>query len=54
MTAVPSPFAYAPAPESVRPVLKATARFVYVTLAGRSEAPVMSLLRQFVAQRMVD
>lgn len=38
----------------VRPALKATARFVYVTLAGRSEAPVMALLRQFVAQRMVD
>lgn len=38
----------------VRPALKATARFAYVTLAGRSEAPVMGVLREFVAQRMVD
>jgi DNA-binding transcriptional LysR family regulator len=38
----------------VRPALSATARFAYVTLAGRSEAPVMSILREFVAQRMVD
>ncbi|NML42286.1 LysR family transcriptional regulator [Ramlibacter sp. G-1-2-2] len=38
----------------VRPALKATARFAYVTLKGRSEAPVMSLFREFVAQRMVD
>ncbi len=38
----------------VRPALTSGARFAYVTLAGRSEAPVMSLLRQFVAQRMVD
>lgn len=38
----------------VRPVLRGTARFAYVTLAGRSEAPVMSILREFVAMRMVD
>ncbi|MBL0943695.1 MAG: LysR family transcriptional regulator [Hydrogenophaga sp.] len=38
----------------VRPALRATARFAYVTLAGRSEAPVMAILREFVAQRMVD
>ena len=38
----------------VRPALQATARYAYVTLAGRSEAPVMGLLREFVAQRMVD
>lgn len=38
----------------VRPALRATARFAYVTLAGRSEAPVMTILREFVAQRMVD
>lgn len=38
----------------VRPALKATAHFAYVTLAGRSEAPVMAILREFVAQRMVD
>lgn len=39
---------------TVRPALNATARFAYVTLAGRSEAPVMTILREFVAQRMVD
>lgn len=38
----------------VRPAMQATARFAYVTLAGRTEAPVMQLLRQFVAERMVD
>ncbi len=38
----------------VRPALTSGARFAYVTLAGRSEAPVMSILREFVAQRMVD
>lgn len=38
----------------MRPALRATARFAYVTLAGRSEAPVMTILRDFVAQRMVD
>jgi DNA-binding transcriptional LysR family regulator len=38
----------------VRPAMQATARFAYVTLAGRSEAPVMAILREFVAQRMVD
>lgn len=37
-----------------RPPLRTTARYAYVTLAGRSEAPVMALLREFVAQRMVD
>lgn len=37
-----------------RPALRTTARYAYVSLAGRSEAPVMSLLREFVAQRMVD
>ncbi len=38
----------------VRPTLRATASFAYVSLAGRSEAPVMAILREFVAQRMVD
>ncbi|MES2977950.1 MAG: LysR family transcriptional regulator [Pseudomonadota bacterium] len=38
----------------VRPALRATASFAYVTLAGRTEAPVMGILREFVAQRMVD
>lgn len=36
----------------VKPSLRATARFGLVTLAGRSEAPVMSILRSFVAERM--
>lgn len=38
----------------VQPRMRATARFAYVTLAGRSEAPVMSILREFVARRMVE
>ncbi len=38
----------------VQPVLRATANYAYVTLAGRTEAPVMAILREFVAQRMVD
>lgn len=38
----------------IRPALRATARYAYVTLAGRSEAPVMSILREFVALRLVD
>ena len=38
----------------VAPAIEARASFAYVTLAGRSEAPVMSILREFVAQRMVD
>lgn len=38
----------------VRPVLRGTASYAYVTLAGRTEAPVMAILREFVARRMVD
>ncbi len=38
----------------VRPTLRANARFAYVTLAGRSEAPVLAILREFVAQRLVE
>ena len=38
----------------VAPAIEARASFAYVTLAGRSEAPVMAILREFVAQRMVD
>lgn len=38
----------------LRPAMRATARYAYVTLAGRTEAPVMAILREFVAQRMVD
>ncbi|WOP16831.1 substrate-binding domain-containing protein [Ottowia sp. SB7-C50] len=36
------------------PPLAAGARFAYVTLAGRTEAPVMQLLRRFVAERLRD
>ncbi|MEY3923337.1 MAG: hypothetical protein RI915_984, partial [Pseudomonadota bacterium] len=32
----------------LKPHLKATARFAYVTLAGRTEAPAMAYFRQFV------
>lgn len=38
----------------LKPTLRATARFAYVTLAGRTEAPVMSIFRRFVAERMRD
>lgn len=38
----------------VRPPMRATARYCYVTLLGRSEAPVMATLREFVAKRLVD
>ena len=37
----------------VNPVLKATARFGLVTLAGRSQAPVISILRAVMAEQMV-
>ena len=36
----------------LRPALKAAARFAHVTLAGRTEAPVMAILRRFAADRM--
>lgn len=36
----------------VRPRLEANARFAYVTLAGRTEAPVMAVFRKFAAQRL--
>ena len=38
----------------VRPLLDVTARFAYVTLAGRTEAPVMAVFRRFAAQRLQD
>lgn len=38
----------------VRPRLEANARFAYVTLAGRTEAPVMAVLRAFAAERLRD
>ena len=36
------------------PPLSLGARFAFVTLAGRTEAPSMGLFRQFVAQRLRD
>lgn len=39
--------------DMVRP-LSLPARFGYVTLAGRTEAPVMQVLRRFVAERLKD
>jgi DNA-binding transcriptional LysR family regulator len=36
------------------PRMRATARFAYVTLEGRTEAPVMSVFRAFVRERLRD
>jgi hypothetical protein len=36
----------------VRPTLAIGARFAYVSLVGRTEAPVMQLFRQLVAERL--
>ncbi len=38
----------------MRPKLKAAARFAYVTLAGRTEAPVMGWFRGFVRANLRD
>lgn len=38
----------------VHPPLRGGARFAYVTLAGRTEAPVMAILRRFVDERLRD
>ena len=38
----------------LRPKLSATARFAYVTLAGRTEAPVMAYFRQFLRRHLHD
>lgn len=38
----------------VEPQLGIGARFAYVTLSGRTEAPVMKLLRQMVQERLRD
>jgi len=38
----------------VKPKLSATARFAYVTLAGRTEAPAMGYFRQFVRDHLRD
>ncbi len=39
---------------SLKPKLQASARFAYVTLAGRTEAPVMAVFRQFVREHLHD
>lgn len=38
----------------LEPDVRITARFAYVTLAGRTEAPVMGIFRSFVRERMHD
>jgi len=39
---------------AVTPALQAGARFAYVTLAGRTEAPLMAAFRAFAAERLAD
>jgi DNA-binding transcriptional LysR family regulator len=39
---------------AIAPRVQAAARFAYVTLAGRTEAPVMRLFRAFVDERLQD
>jgi DNA-binding transcriptional LysR family regulator len=39
---------------ALSPPVAVTARFAYVTLAGRTEAPVMRLFRRFVDERLRD
>ena len=39
---------------SLKPPLLASARFAYVTLAGRTEAPAMAWFRQFVREHLHD
>ena len=38
----------------LKPALSATARFAYVTLAGRTEAPTMAYFREFVRDHLRD
>ena len=38
----------------IRPTLKVGARFAYVTLAGRTEAPAMAYFRAFVVEHLHD
>jgi hypothetical protein len=38
----------------IEPALVATARFGLVQLAGRTEAPAIRVLRQFVSERLHD
>lgn len=39
---------------ALQPALRATARFAYVTLAGRTEAPAMAYFRAFVREHLRD
>jgi DNA-binding transcriptional LysR family regulator len=39
---------------ALAPALRATARFAYVTLAGRTEAPTMAYFREFVRKHLRD
>ena len=39
---------------ALAPALRATARFAYVTLAGRTEAPAMAYFREFVREHLRD
>jgi DNA-binding transcriptional LysR family regulator len=39
---------------ALAPALRATARFAYVTLAGRTEAPAMAYFRKFVREHLRD
>ena len=39
---------------ALAPALRATARFAYVTLAGRTEAPAMAYFREFVRAHLRD
>ncbi len=39
---------------ALQPSLRATARFAYVTLAGRTEAPAMAYFRDFVREHLRD
>ena len=39
---------------ALQPPLRATARFAYVTLAGRTEAPAMAYFREFVREHLRD
>jgi DNA-binding transcriptional LysR family regulator len=38
----------------IQPTLEITARFAYITLKGRTEAPVMAVLRRFVIEHLHD
>lgn len=39
---------------TMRPALNSTARFAFVTLAGRSEAPAMPLMRRLIKDLLRD